>query len=107
MTPLDPASRAFRFIILPICIAYFLICVLFGGWPFNLILPNLLFNGRVALFLIAICILHSRNAFQNITRENLIEAFGLFVILGIAAQLLLHGIKDLEFLGPTQDEPLL
>jgi 4-amino-4-deoxy-L-arabinose transferase-like glycosyltransferase len=107
MTSLDPASRSFRFIILPICIAYFLICIFFGGWPFNLILPNLLFNGRIALILIALCILHSRNAFQSITRENFIETLGLFAILGIAAILLLHGIQDLEFLGPTQDEPLL
>jgi 4-amino-4-deoxy-L-arabinose transferase-like glycosyltransferase len=107
MTSLDPASRSFRFIILPICIAYFLICVLLGGWPFNLILPGFLFNGRVALLLIAICILHSRNGFENITREHLIEGLGLLVILGIAANLLLYKIGDLEFLGPTQDEPLL
>jgi len=107
MTSLDPLSRSFRFIILPFCIAYFLICVLFGGWPFNLILPGLLFNGRVALLLVAICILYSRNAFQNITREHLFECLGLLAILGIAANLLLYKIGDLEFLGPTQDEPLL
>jgi 4-amino-4-deoxy-L-arabinose transferase-like glycosyltransferase len=107
MTSLDPSSRSFRFIILPICIAYFVICIFFGGWPFNLIFPNAAFNGRIALLLIAICILHSRNGFQNITREHLIEASGLFAILGIASVLLLHGIRDLEYLGPTQDEPLL
>src|SRR4030095_5153507 len=107
MTSLNQPSCSFRFIILPICIAYFLICVFFGGWPFNLILPNAFFNGRVALLLIAICVLHSRHAFANVTRENLIELLGLFAILAIAAHLLLFGIRDLEFLGPTQDEPLL
>jgi 4-amino-4-deoxy-L-arabinose transferase-like glycosyltransferase len=107
MTPLDPASRSFRFIILPICIAYFLICVLLGGWPFNLVFVDLLFNSRVALLLITICILHSRNVFQNIKREDAIEALGFFVIIGIAAYLRFRGIQNLKLLGPTVDEPIL
>lgn len=107
MTPLDPASRSFRFIILPICIAYSLICVLFGGWPLNLIFQDSLFNSRIALILLTLCILHSRNIFQRITRQTVLEALGFFVIIGIAAYLRFRGIQNLQLLGPTVDEPIL
>jgi 4-amino-4-deoxy-L-arabinose transferase-like glycosyltransferase len=107
MTPFDPSSRSFRFIILPICFAYFLICVLFGGWPFNLIFLDSLFNSRIALILVTVCILHSRNIFQRITRQTVLETFGFFVIIGIGAYLRFKGIRNLELLGPTVDEPIL
>ncbi len=99
MTPFDPSSRSFRFIILPICVAYFLICVLFGGWPFNLIFLDSLFNSRIALILVTICILHSRNIFQKITRQTVLETLGFFVIIGIAAYLRFKGIRNLELLA--------
>ena len=107
MTPLHPSSWSFRFIILPICFAYFLICVLFGGWPFNLIFLDSLFNSRIALVLLTVCILHSRNIFQRITRQTVLEALGFFVIIGIGAYLRFRGIRNLELLGPTVDEPIL
>ncbi len=104
---IDPSSRSFRFIILPICIAYFLICVLLGGWPFNLIFLDSLFNSRVALILITICILYSRNVFQKFTLQTFLEAIGFLAIIGIAAYLRFKGIRNLELLGPTVDEPIL
>ncbi|MCI0614133.1 glycosyltransferase family 39 protein, partial [bacterium] len=107
MTPFDPSSRSFRFIILPICFAYFLICVLFGGWPFNLIFLDSLFNSRIALILVTVCILHSRNIFQRITRQTVLETLGFFVIIGTGAYLRFKGIRNLELLGPTVDEPIL
>lgn len=107
MTPLDPSSRSFRFIIFPICVAYFLICVLFGGWPFNRIFLDSLFNSRIALILVTLCILHSRNIFQKVTRQTVVETLGFFVIIGIAAYLRFKGIQNLKLLGPTVDEPIL
>ncbi|MCI0447646.1 glycosyltransferase family 39 protein [bacterium] len=107
MTPFDPSSRSFRFIILPICFAYFLICVLFGGWPLNLIFLDSIFNSRIALILVTVCILHSRNIFQRITRQTVLETSGFFVIIGIGGYLRFKGIRNLELLGPTVDEPIL
>jgi 4-amino-4-deoxy-L-arabinose transferase-like glycosyltransferase len=107
MTSFDPSSRLFRFIILPICVAYFLVCVLLGGWPFNLIFLDSLFNSRIAFLLLTLCILHSRNIFQRITRQTVLEALGFLVIIAIAAYLRFKGIRNLELLGPTVDEPIL
>jgi 4-amino-4-deoxy-L-arabinose transferase-like glycosyltransferase len=107
MTFFDPSSRSFRFIILPICFAYLLICVLFGGWPLNVIFQDSLFNSRIALFLVTICILHSRRVFEGITRQTGLEALGFFAIIAIAAYLRFKGIRNLELLGPTVDEPIL
>lgn len=107
MSPLDPSSRSFRYLIFPLCLAYFVICVFLGGWPFNLVFLDSLFNSRIALILTAVCLLHSRNVFQNITRETVLEASGFFVILAIAAYLRFKGIGDLALSGPTIDEPLL
>jgi 4-amino-4-deoxy-L-arabinose transferase-like glycosyltransferase len=80
---------------------------LFGGWPFNLIFLDSLFNSRIALVLLTLCILHSRNIFHKITRQTALETLGFFAIIGVAAYLRFKGIRNLELLGPTVDEPIL
>ena len=100
-------SRSFKFILFPLVLAYLVITILFGGWPLNLVLEDWLFSSTLAMILFAICILHSRKAFQNIKRDFIVEAAIFSGIIGVAAYLRFKGINERALSGPTIDEPIL
>lgn len=100
-------SNFWRLIGFPLSLAYFIVCLFLGGYPFNLIFIDALFNIRFSVILLAICILVSYGGMQKLQKNVVLEIFAIAVILGVAAYLRLKEISETVFMGPTVDEPLV
>ena len=100
-------SSKVRISLFILALAYALVSIFLGGYPFRHFLPAFVFNGKLALGVLAVCVAASRGFFTRVNRDNLLEALGLLGILLVAALLRFHDIAKSAAWGPTIDEPIL
>ena len=100
-------ANLFRKFILPACLFYFVLCVFLGGYPLNRFFIDSLFQGRIALFLLLLCLLVSYNAFDRWTNRNWLELIFCTALFTFAAYLRWNGLQNNFLTGPTVDERLV
>lgn len=100
-------ANLFRKIVLPVCLFYFVLCVFLGGYPLNLFLIDSLFQGRIALLLLLLCLLISYQTFDRWTKQNWLELILCITLFSIAAYLRWNGLQNNFLNGPTLDERLV
>jgi hypothetical protein len=99
------SSKLFRLILFPLVIAYLVISVFLGGWPFNLLLQDWIFNSTLAVLLFIFCILYARDTFTKVNRNFVAEAAIFIGIILLATFVRYKGLAERRLSGPTIDEP--
>lgn len=100
-------QKYFRRIIVPLCLLYFVLCVFLGGYPLNRILVNQVFDGRIALVVLILCLAYSYNLLQKLSPSGWLEYGFCAVLIALAAYLRLNGHDNIIRSGPSVDEVLI
>jgi len=99
--------KYFRLIIAPLCLLYFVLSVFLGGWPLNRTLAPHLFDGRIALVLLILCIVYSYNLIPKWSPSRCLEYVFCAALVALAAYLRLNGLDNIIRNGPSVDEVLI
>lgn len=100
-------SETYRRIFCAFAVFYAIFCIFLGGYPLRSYLPAGLLNGKIAIVLLAVCILWKRGHIPRPAPQVLLEGAILAVILAVASFFRFYGIAARSAWKPTVDEPLI
>ena len=100
-------SENTRRILCALALFYAIFCIFLGGYPLRSYLPAALLNGKIAIVLLAVCIVWMRGTLPRLTPGLLLEGLLLAVILAVATFLRFYGTAARSGWKPTMDEPLV